>query len=323
MSFEENLILSIKSVDDLLRCVNLASLLELSGWPKPGNIHRTKDFHDTRFEHFLAGISAIQPNFRELCEHTYKNLEDENNNFNFIKLGKFFEESSRNMMKWQRGGNVLFGHILILAPLVAAATICLKTNKISYKDFKYNINKVINNASVDDAVRFYNAIRISNPGGLGKIEEYDVYDENSIEKIHKNKISLKKICEIFKEEDLICLEYFTGFNIILNEGLTYYFEVFNQFNDINITTVNTYFKILSKYPDTLIIKKSGLEAALMVSNSAKEILNLGGISSEKGLGLSKELDVLLQEKEGKMNPGTTADIVAGIIFCALIFGLRF
>ncbi|MCK4382115.1 MAG: triphosphoribosyl-dephospho-CoA synthase, partial [Candidatus Lokiarchaeota archaeon] len=49
----------------MIRCVNLSSLLELSGWPKPGNVHRTRNFEDTRFEHFLAGITAIQPNFRE------------------------------------------------------------------------------------------------------------------------------------------------------------------------------------------------------------------------------------------------------------------
>ena len=121
MSLEENLELSIKTIDDLLRCVNLASLLELSGWPKPGNIHRTKDFKETRFEHFLAGISAIQPNFRELCENTYNTYKSETISSSFVKLGKFFEEASMNMMRWQKGGNVLLGHILILAPLVAAA----------------------------------------------------------------------------------------------------------------------------------------------------------------------------------------------------------
>jgi len=165
VSLEENLELSIKSVDDLLRCVNLASLLELSGWPKPGNIHRTKNFDDTRFEHFLAGISAIQPNLRDLCQNTYKTYKDEIDDFSFVRLGKFFEEASMNMMRWQKGGNVLLGHILILAPLAAAASICLRTNNINFSDFKSNCIKVIDDASVNDTIRLYNAIRISNPGG--------------------------------------------------------------------------------------------------------------------------------------------------------------
>ena len=170
MSLEENLELSIKTIDDLLRCVNLASLLELSGWPKPGNIHRTKDFNGTRFEHFLAGISAIQPNFRDLCERTYKTYKNKTNNSSSVKLGEFFEEASMNMMRWQKGGNVLLGHILILAPLVAAASICLSTKNINFSDFKSNCIKVIDDASVDDTIRLYNAIRISNPGGLGRID---------------------------------------------------------------------------------------------------------------------------------------------------------
>jgi len=82
-------------------------------------------------------------------------------------------------------------------------------------------------------------------------------------------------------------------------------------------------KILSAYPDTLIVRKSGLDTALMVSKKAYEIINLGGIASNKGLKLSKKLDNFLHEKKGKMNPGTTADILVGIICCALIFGLRF
>ena len=323
MSLEENLELSIKTIDDLLRCVNLASLLELSGWHKPGNIHRTKDFNGTRFEHFLAGISAIQPNFRDLCERTYKTYKSETNNSSFIKLGEFFEEASMNMMRWQKGGNVLLGHILILAPLVAAASICLSTKNINFSDFKSNCIKVIDDASVDDTIRLYNAIRISNPGGLGRIDNYDIYDDDSTKRIQKDEINLKKIFELSKDYDLISLEYSTGFNIILNEGFNYYREIYYKYNDINIATVNTYFKILSIYPDTLIIRKSGVEAAQMISNKANEILKIGGISTEKGIKLSHDLDDFLQEKNGKLNPGTTADIIAGIIFCSLIFGLKF
>ncbi|KKL06222.1 hypothetical protein LCGC14_2598210, partial [marine sediment metagenome] len=63
--------------------------------------------------------------------------------------------------------------------------------------------------------------------------------------------------------------------------------------------------------------------AIYISNLASEILQYGGISSEKGLKLTKILDKELQEKKGKLNPGTTADLISGVIFCALIFGLKF
>ena len=135
-------------------------------------------------------------------------------------------------------------------------------------------------------------------------------------------MNLKKIFEFSKEYDLISSEYSTGFNIILTEGLPYFFEKLYQFHNPNIAIVNTYLKILSNHPDTLIIRKSGIDAAIYVSETAKTILQHGGISSEEGLELTIKLDNELQGKEVNLNPGTTADLLAGTIFCALIFGFK-
>ena len=41
----------------------LAMLLELSAYPKPGNVHRTRNFNDLRFEHFLGTIPGLYPLF--------------------------------------------------------------------------------------------------------------------------------------------------------------------------------------------------------------------------------------------------------------------
>jgi len=317
-----NVRLSIKSIEDLTICINVASLLELAGWPKPGNVHRTQDFQDTKFEHFLAGIAAIQPSFKSLCEKIYQSSYNNDEDYKSIGLGLFYKRAAKEMMKWQDGGNVLLGHILILVPLIAAATLCLKQNKLKFKDFKRFVLKVIDESTVEDTLNLYEAIRICNPGGLGKIEKYDINNDNSIREIRTDKINLKKIFELFKEYDLLSSEYSTGFSIILDEGLPYFINTFNQFNNLNITTVNTYLKLLSEHLDTLIIRKSGREAAFYVTKKAMIILEHGGISSEKGLELTFKLDAELQEKKGNLNPGSTADLLAGIIFCALIFGLR-
>lgn len=324
MSIEEtNFNISIKSLDDLLRCLSLASLLELSGWPKPGNIHRTKNYEMTKFEHFLAGIAAIQPVFRNFCSKNFQKSFKIEDDYKNIELGLFFKDAVREMMKWQDGGNVLLGHLLILAPLAVAAIICLKNNRISIKDLKKSLNKVIENSTVIDTINLYQAIRTCNPGGLGRIDKYDINDENVFDELLADKINLKKIFEFSKEYDLISLEYSTGFKIIINNGLPYYINVFNQFKDINIATVNTYLKLLSLNPDTLVIRKSGRDLASYISDMATTILQYGGISSEKGLSLTIELDNELQAKKGKLNPGTTADLISGVIFCALLFGLRF
>ncbi|MFX1289061.1 MAG: triphosphoribosyl-dephospho-CoA synthase [Promethearchaeota archaeon] len=315
--------IKIKNVDDLLRCVNLSSLLELSGWPKPGNVHRTKNFGDTRFEHFLAGITAIQPNFRELSEKIYNSIEKNLSDFTIIELGLFYKKSAKEMMKWQSGGNVLLGHILILAPLVSAATICLKTNKVKMEEFELILKKVIEDATIKDTLDLYDAIKICNPGGLGRIEKYDIYGENTYNEIKQDNINLKKIFELSKDYDLISSEYSSGFNIVLREGLPYFIETFKTSQDINTAVVNTYLKLLSNNLDTLILRKSGKKAALEVSKMASDVLKEGGISTKKGLELTIKFDKDLHKQNGKLNPGTTADLLAGIIFCALIFGLKY
>jgi triphosphoribosyl-dephospho-CoA synthase len=314
--------LSIKTLDDITRCINLASLLELTGWPKPGNVHRTKDFKDTNFEHFLAGITAIQPCFKELCDKIYQGSFNTDKNYESIELGLFYKNAAKEMMKWQSGGNVLLGHILILSPLAAAATICLKKNLLKFNDFKYHLLRIIDNSTVEDTLNLYKAIKICNPGGLGNVEKYDVTNENSIIEIQKDKINLKRIFEISKEYDLIGHEYSTGFSIILTEGLPYFLETLYEFHNTNIASVNTFLYLLSNHPDTLIIRKSGIDAAIDVSEKAKKILQHGGISSEEGLNLTFKLDNELQRENGKLNPGTTADLLAGTIFCSLIYGFK-
>lgn len=324
MSREQNTLnFSIQSIDDITRSLTLASLLELSGWPKPGNIHRTKDFEVTRFEHFLAGIVAIQPNFREFCVGIYQFSYKFDTDFQFVGLGSFFYKAVRSMLKWQSGGNVLLGHILILAPLAAAATICLKTQNTNFNDFQNYLKKIIDASIVEDTVNLFQAIRLCNPGGLGKIEKYDINDEKSLNEIKADKVTLKEIFTYSKEYDLISFEYSTIFNIILNEGLPYFLKTFILYKDINIATVNTFLYLLSLHPDTLIVRKSGKTFALKVLKSASEILEYGGISSENGLNLTRRLDDELHVHKGKLNPGTTADLISGIIFCALIFGLKF
>ncbi len=324
MSREQNTLnFSIQSIDDITRSLTLASLLELSGWPKPGNIHRTKNFEVTRFEHFLAGIVAIQPNFREFCVGIYQFSYKFDTDFQFVGLGSFFYKAVRSMLKWQSGGNVLLGHILILAPLAAAATICLKTQMTNFNDFQNYLKKIIDASIVEDTVNLFQAIRLCNPGGLGKIEKYDINDEKSLNEIKADKVTLKEIFTYSKEYDLISFEYSTIFNIILNEGLPYFLKTFILYKDINIATVNTFLYLLSLHPDTLIVRKSGKAFALKVLKSASEILEYGGISSENGLNLTRRLDDELHVHKGKLNPGTTADLISGIIFCALIFGLKF
>ena len=313
---------AVKNLQDLIRCITLSSLLELAGWPKIGNVHRTKNFVQTTFEHFLAGIAAIQPNFISLCKRINEKVQSKDDNLNVVQLGLFYKQSAMDMMDWQSGGNVLLGHILILAPLFSAAVICIKFGIKGLAEFKLMVNRVIEDATVEDTINLYKAMRICKPGGLGTIDKYDIFNQDAFEQLRDDKITLKKIFQLSMDYDLISREYATGFSITFDKGVPYLFNTFIHTNNINETVVNTFLYILSEYPDTLIVRKIGKKNAQDVSNLALKILKQKGITSKKGLRLTLKYDKKIQKKNGLLNPGTTADILAGVIFCALIFGLK-
>ncbi len=316
-------ILLIKTLDDIHRCTSLSSLLEITGWPKPGNVHRTRDYPNTQFEHFIAAICAILPEFNKFCLRINKESKDNKKDLSYIRLGMLFRKAAKKMIQWQNGGNVILGHILILAPLVATSTLCISQNRNKFSDFKDILNIIIKDTTIQDAIDLYEAIRISNVGGLGTIEKYDINDKEAISQLKNDNMTLKKIFKFSEDKDMISKEYITGFNIILNEGLPYFLDIFNKSKNINIATVNTFLYILSKYPDTLIIKKSNYSDAKRISDKALEILKYEGLLTPKGTDLINELDDVLYGEKGRLNPGTTADLIVGVLFCALIFGLRF
>lgn len=323
MSIQNHNKLIVESIDDILRCSTLSSLLEVSGYPKPGNIHRTKDFTDTRFEHFLAAIAGIQPEFRKLCRRIEQQFNSSEFELSDIQLGVFFKNAAKEMMKWQKGGNVILGHILVLGPLIATATICLLQKKTHRSGFRRVLIELINEATVQDTVKLYKAINMCTPGGLGTVSRYDLNDKNSIKQIQEDKITLKKIFELSQEYDLLSREYSTGFEIILLEGLPFYFKTFNKTHDVNTSTVHTFLHLLVNHHDTLIIRKSGKEKAQAVSEQAADVLKSGGLLTQEGKKKIRDMDLRLQKEQGKLNPGTIADLLAGVLFCALIFGLTF
>ncbi len=71
-------------------------------------------------------------------------------------------------------------------------------------------------------------------------------------------------------------------------------------------------------PDTLIARKKGIEAAREVSGRAGQVLKHGGIFSEKGQTEIKRLDLALRDKGHTLNPGTTADLTAAVLFVYLV-----
>jgi triphosphoribosyl-dephospho-CoA synthase len=183
-------------------------------------------------------------------------------------------------------------------------------------------DRVMHGTTPKDAVNVYEAIRVARPGGLRSVPELDVNSDTSREDIVRRNVSLFKVFEISSSWDAISKELVTGMRVTFEIGYPTFNSTLEQTQDINTATVHTFLTILSKETDTLIVRKSGESAAQNVSKRAKEIIEAGGLTTSKGKKMIQSLDDDLAKEEGKLNPGTTADLTCSSIMVALLEGWR-
>ncbi|NVM55518.1 MAG: triphosphoribosyl-dephospho-CoA synthase [Candidatus Helarchaeota archaeon] len=310
----------VKNEEIIAQSGAIAALLEVSGYPKPGNVHRTQDFGETRYEHFLISSVAIIPSLQEIA-YRGKCAQQNQIVLNELKLGEYILKAVKSTQLWQKGGNTNLGIILLFVPLACAAGMLIEHPNPSIPVFRENLNSIIKNSTSEDTIKLYEAIRLANPGGLGAVENFDIND-TSPETIHKENMNLYEIFKISDTRDNIAREWITKFQITFEVGYPYFQEIFQKTNDINISIVHTYLKILGDIPDTFLSRKYGKELAERISSEAKDILNQGGLLSKQSIELLWKFDLKLRNKK-KINPGTSADLTAATIMVALLEGINF
>ncbi|MGC8962266.1 MAG: triphosphoribosyl-dephospho-CoA synthase, partial [Candidatus Bathyarchaeia archaeon] len=132
--------MNILEPDRVASALQLAMLLEVSGYPKPGNVHRTRDFKDTRFEHFLASASALYQVWRMGAQRGLHLSMGARR----LVYGDLILKGCREMMGWQRGGNTSLGVILLLTPMSLAAGLSIRLSHLTAQTLRENICKVLN-----------------------------------------------------------------------------------------------------------------------------------------------------------------------------------
>ena len=181
----------------------------------------------------------------------------------------------------------------------------------------------MSSTTIEDAVELYRAIEIAKPGGLGAVDRYDANLKSSIQEIKDDGITLYELMELSSSWDSIAKEWVTGMKVTFDVGFPTVVQTFEETNDINAAVSQTFLKILSEYPDTLIARKINFETAEQVSELAKSAYSAGGVLTHRGYMKVREMDNKLREYGPKMNPGTTADITAASTMVALLANLRF
>jgi len=299
-----------EKADHISRCLELAILLEVSGYPKPGNVHRTVDFPETTFEHFLASAVAIVPSFKRAAEQGIKVSEGEIGPSE-VGIGDVIKSAVDRMLGSQSGGNTLLGAIILLAPIAAAAGMI--PNSFSLSKLRKNIKVIVESTTPEDAVEVYDAIALVNPGGLNKSKKLDVTDSNSKKKILDEGVTLFETFEIASSYDSIASEWVNNYPITFDLGYPYLVKQLEETGDINTATVHSFLKILAEVPDTFISRKVGQAKAESISAEARQVSEEGGLTTPLGRNLLHNLDSKLRDPDHDLSPGTTADITEAVL----------
>ncbi|WP_227354697.1 triphosphoribosyl-dephospho-CoA synthase [Haladaptatus salinisoli] len=267
----------------------LALLLEVAGTPKPGNVDRERDFPDLRFEHFLAGAVGAGAGLRA--------AEDG------AAVGEAFEEAVAGM-SGQSGGNTQFGALCLLVPLVKAD-----------EPAPDAVAEVVESTTVADAEGFYRAfehvdVYVDDPPEGA--DEFDVRrGSDAIPAVRDAELTLYDVMELGADEDGIAREWTNEFERTFRAGE----RIAELEGPLSGRGARVYLELLAREPDTFVAKQHGRRVAESVRVRAQEALQ-GARNGDLEL-LRAFADSLVEDG---INPGTTADIVAGGLFVALARG---
>lgn len=276
----------------------MACLLEASAL-KPGNVNRLHDFSDLRFEDLLLSALAIGPAMEKARRSS---------------VGQIVLQAIQATRR-QVNTNTNLGMVLLLAPLVKACSLKAgfiqseSTEEEEIACLREDLGAVLAGLTVEDARLAYVAIRLAQPGGLGRVPQADVSAEPSI--------TLLEAMVIAQENDAIAREYATGYTISFEVGYPALKDACRITEDLSAAIIHAYLTILACIPDTLIARKVGNEKAVQVSAWAGETLKQGGVFTSKGQAALVELDRALRDDKHSLNPGATADLTSAVIFLYL------
>jgi triphosphoribosyl-dephospho-CoA synthase len=266
----------------------LALLLEVSSTPKPGNVDREREYPDLRFEQFLAGAVGTREGFETAADGG--------------PVGEAFERTITGMSQ-QRGGNTQFGAILLLAPLVAAAGRGDLTPE--------GASDVVAGTTTEDAVAFYSAFDHVDVAVDDPPEGMDALDvrrgSDAAPALRERGLTLEDVMVHSADRDGIAAEWTGGFQRTFRTARA----IESGSGPVTDRAADVFLTLLAEEVDPFVVIQHDRATAREVRERA-----------QAALAGEEDVEELAAEfVERGINPGTTADVVAGGLFVALEGGL--
>jgi triphosphoribosyl-dephospho-CoA synthase len=217
----------------------MAMVLEVTAYPKPGNVDRCHDYEGTRLEHFLASAVFARPALERAASGEGS-------------LGEVFREAVR-ATTGHRGGNTHFGAFILLIPLLRGDDIP-------------GAVRVVQASTVEDALEFYRAFSETKVRMLPD-DPLDVRNPRALGTIRERGLTLLGIMDHSKEHDMISREWVNRFTRTRRAA-----DLLHASGCGRDGIVAAFLRLLSDETDTFIVKEHGPLVAGEVRRRAGEVL---------------------------------------------------
>jgi len=264
-----------------------ALLFEVAATPTPGNVDRERDLADLQFDQFLAGATGARAGLDQLALGS--------------PLGEGLESAVAGMAS-AAGTNTQFGSLLLLAPLVRVAASDRTLTPATTSD-------VVEETTVDDAASFYRCfdhvdVRVDDPPA--EMEPLDVRrGADAVPTVRERGLTLEDVMASAANRDGIAAEWthefertFTAAEWLAERG-----------GPSSDCAASVHLQLLAEEPDTLVATKHDQATAESVRDRA------AAIDPDDRASVRAFAEELV---ERGINPGTTADVLAGGLFVAMI-----
>ena len=264
-------------------CAAVAGILEATA-AKPGNVHPAASFADLTHADLVAAAVAIAPVLERATT---------------APLGRTILEAV-SAARSAADTNASLGIILLTAPLAAVPD----GEPLSAAA----VDQVLARLDAGDAADVYRAIALARPGGMGRVDQDDVAGPPPTD--------LRAAMRAAADRDQIARLWAEGFGPLFAGAVADLSTCVDAGMPLLDAIVECHLRQLAREPDSLIVRKHGAAAAAKVSAAAAAILRL---SATERPAAEAAFDASLRSPL-RLNPGTTADIVAAALYILLRTG---
>lgn len=262
-------------------CTAAACILEAT-IPKPGNVHPGAAFDDLTYDELVAAAIAIAPVMERAPRTT---------------LGATIEAAVTASRAVTRS-NANLGIVLAIAPLAAVRQDGPPTVA--------GVTEVLARLDETDAAATWRAIGAARPGGLGHASRHDLHDPPPAD--------LRAAMRAAAAHDAVARLWAEAHAPLFAGPVRDLVGSLATNAPIGTAVLETFLAQLAREPDSLIVRRHGIDVATNVSRRAAAVLATPQPDRERSIeAFDRDLRV-----PRRINPGTTADLIAASLYSVLV-----